>query len=262
MFSLPYMKYLVPTLTIFGVIALGAYTYATLKEARYFYGGPVTISVAGEGEAVAVPDIATFSFAVRAEGADATEAQTQSAEAMNDILAYLEGEGVSETDIKTTNYRLNPRYEYHRVTCVAGEPCPGNERVLAGYEVSQSVSVKVRETDTAGTLISGVGERGATNVSSLQFTIDDEDTLYAEAREKAIVDAKEKAKVLADNLDMRLGKLVGFWEPQEQMYGYGRGGVGMMESAAYDGDMKVVAPSVPKGENTITVQVNASYELR
>lgn len=243
------------------IFSLAAYTQLTLKEARGTFSGEVTISVAGEGEVFAVPDIGQFSFSVRAEGEDAAEAQENSAEAINAILAYLEGAGVEEKDIKTQNYNLNPKYKYEERFCVSSSSyCPPGERVIDGYEVYQSVSVKVRDLDNAGTLISGAGDNGATNISSLQFTIDDESVLQAEARAKAITDAKEKAQVLANDLGMQLNRIVGFNEGGGNFYPQYERAHAM--DASDDGGGFKTAPSLPVGENEIRSNVTITYQLK
>ncbi|MFT5849870.1 MAG: hypothetical protein ACI9H6_000696, partial [Patiriisocius sp.] len=244
-----YVQVLV-ALVLLGVIAsLASYTHLTLKESKGTFTGETTISVSGEGEVLAKPDIGQFSFAVRAEGVDAVEAQENSAEAINAIIAYLEGADVKEEDVKTQNYNLNPKYRYEERACSFDGYCPPGERVIDGYEVYQNVSVKVRDLDNAGTLISNVGERGATNISSLQFTIDDESALEAEAREKAIVDAKAKAQVLADDLGLKLDRIVGFHENGGGSYEYDRS----YAKAEFAEDSFGVqsAPSLPVGENEI-----------
>ncbi|NCN52774.1 SIMPL domain-containing protein [Candidatus Parcubacteria bacterium] len=258
MFSLPYMRILVPVLTLVAIVALGAYINATLKEARYMYSGPVVISVTGDGEIKAISDIATFSFGVSAEGADAATAQSTSAEKTNAILDYLKAQGVEDKDIKTSSYNLNPRYEWGNGACPVGSYCPQGERTLVGYEVSQTVTVKVRKTDTTGDLISGVTDKGATNVSGVDFTIDDEDVLKAQAREEAITDAREKAEKLAKNLNVRIVRMTGFWE-NEGPYPYAYGGDTKMMSMS---EGALVAPQLPVGENTVTSSVNISYEVR
>jgi len=260
--SKKYVQVLITFILIGVVFALAAYANLTVKEARGTFTGEVTISVAGEGEVMALPDIGQFSFAVRAEGADAVEAQKNSAEAINAILAHLEEAGVAEKDIKTQNYNLNPKYRYEERVCASNTYCPPGERVIDGYEVSQNISVKVRDLDNAGVLISGVGEKGATNISSLQFTIDDESVLKAEARKEAIADAKAKAETLAADLGMRLDRIVGFNE------GGGNDYYPMMARAemAMDSDEgfggKMVAPSLPVGENEIRSNVTIVYQLK
>lgn len=218
---------------------------------------PAMITVEGTGEVVAVPDVATFSFAVEAEAETADAAQGQSAEAMNAILSYLSENAIAEEDIETTSYNLYPRYTFAERVCPMGSFCPPGDRVQDGFTVSQRVTVKVRETEQAGTLIAGVGERGATNISSLRFTVDDTDALEAEARAKAIENARAEAEVLADNLGVRIVKLSSFYE-NTPYRPYERGGF-YAEDARM---MEATAPELPMGEETTEITVSVTYEVR
>ena len=258
MFTQPYMRGIVAAVGVMAVLALVAYTYFTFKQAKYTYTGPVVISVVGTGEAVAIPDIATFSFSVKSEADTASEAQDQSAESINAILAYLKEQGIEDKDIKTLYYNLNPVYDWTNSICKVNGYCPPGQQILRGYEANQTIEVKVRDTAKAGELISGVGTRGATDVSGLQFTVDDESATLAEAREKAIEDAKEKADQLAKDLGVRIVRMTGFWENQPYPYD-GYGGVKMESAVAMDA---VAVPGTPMGESSMTVQVNISYEVQ
>lgn len=258
-----YVQFLLTLILIGVVFALSAYIKLTLNQAESVYTGDTTITVAGEGEVLAKPDLGQFSFSVMAEADTAEAAQEQSAESINVIMSYLEEAGIDEKDIKTTGYNVYPRYEWEKAA-ECSFPGPGGDcerkRVLKGYETTQTVYVKVRETDKAGEIISGVGSRGATNISGLNFTIDDETALQAEARKKAIADAKEKAEELADDLGMRIVRVVGFNEG-------GNNGV-MYATKSFGADMAMeesamnVAPELPMGENTTRSNVSISYELR
>lgn len=249
---------LVATVMVGVIIALGSYAYVTLKNAGGWI-GPVTINIVGNGEVNAVPDIATFTFSVKAEGKDAAEAQAKSAEAMNTIIEYVKTEGVEEKDIKTSGYNLMPKYTYQQVPCMMGAWCPPGEQKQDGFEVYQNVTVKVRDTQKAGTLLSGVGERGATDMSSLGFTIDDEAKLKEQARELAIADAKQQAKALADQLGVTLGQMTGYYEesPYSPVPYYGMGGDMMSAKAEM-----APTPEMPVGENTVTSRVNLTYIVK
>ena len=258
-FALTYVRVLI-VLVIVGIIAaLAAYANLAVKQAAYGNYGPTTINVRGEGEVLAKPDIGQFTFSVRAEGDDAAAAQEASATAMNGIIAYLTEAGVAEADIKTTSYYLNPKYVYTDRVCAANMYCPPGEPVLDGYEVSQSVEVKVRDLDASGDLISGVGSRGATDISGLSFTIDDEDALKAEAREAAIADAKAKAEKLADDLDVRIVRMISYYEEEMYQPYYGYGG---MDAAMERSVAQSATPTMPTGENEITSTINITYEIR
>lgn len=212
-----------------------------------------TITVSGSGEATAIPDSARFNVGVTHEAETVEEAQAQSTEAINEIIGYLEEAGISEENIKTTSYNVSPRYEY--IERQIGQP--SGERQLVGYEVSQRLEVTIDDTEQAGELLSGVGERGANNVSQLQFVVDDEESVLREARTNAIADARENAEALADALGVRLDGVVGFNE---------QGGVSpyyRMEQAAMADDAVggASAPQIPTGENRIETQVQVIYKI-
>ncbi|MEZ4103786.1 MAG: SIMPL domain-containing protein [Candidatus Paceibacterota bacterium] len=242
------------------LVSLIAYAGYTLKQAKYMYSGPTTITVLGTGEVKATPDIGQFNFSVMAEGEDAGSAQQASDSKIKTIFDYLKNNGVEEKDIKTSFYNLNPKYRYENQLCVEGQYCSPN-RVQDGFEVNQMVTVKVRDLDKAGMLLAGVGDFGATNISGLQFTIDDTDILKEQARAIAIADAKAKAKTLASELGVRVVKMVGYYENENgpmPYYGYG----GDMAEEAMVKNASLDSVSVAAGENTVTSNVNITYQVR
>lgn len=212
-----------------------------------------TITVSGKGEVVVKPDIATVSFGVSAENLDVAKAQTESATKMNKIIDMLKSKGVAEKDIKTTNYNIYPRYDYVK----SGADYYGGKQVLAAYVVSQTVEVKIRDIAKAGEILSGVGEFGVTDVSGLTFTVDNDQEVKDQAREAAITDAKNQAKVLAKSLGVRLYKITAFSESGNYPIYYGLGAK-MMDSVS----APAVAPQIPVGENKITSNVSITYEIR
>ncbi len=195
-------------------LALVALAFNTIKEFSFIGRdiAPVTmITVAGKGEAFTVPDIAEFSFSVVKEAKTVPEAQKQATDASNAILAYLKTAGIEDKDVKTIDYSVNPQYEWQTAAaqiCRQGYCPPEGKQVLIGYQVNQSVSVKVRKIDDAGKLLSGVGEKGATNISGIQFTVDEPEKVEREARQKAIADAKTKADALAKDLGVKIVRIV------------------------------------------------------
>ncbi len=255
----------VRTFGAFALCALGVFlviaAVGELKGLNYIGSGVAatnTISVSGTGEVFAVPDTATFSVTVQETAKDVTTAQTAATKKGNDIIAYLKGAGIEDKDIQTTDYSVNPQYEYGTQACPMGSYCPPGKQTLAGYQVSQTLTIKVRDTKKAGDLLSGVGSRGATNVSGLSFTVADQNGLEAQARDKAIQDAKGKAEVLAKSLGVQLVRVVGFSEGGGGPIYYAKAmsvGMGASDSAA-------PAPEIPTGQNKITSNVSVMYEIR
>lgn len=236
------------------------------KSMRYIGSGVSasnTITVSGEGEVTAVPDTATFSVTIQERAKTVAAAQELATDKSNDIVDYLKEQGIDEKDIQTADYSVYPEYEYSTKVCAAGEYCVPGKQTLVGYQVSQTVTVKVRDTEQAGDLLTGVGERGATQVSGLSFTIDDEEALQASARDEAIAQAKDKADDLAKALGVDVVRVVGFSESGNYpmpYYAYGRGGVAM--DAVSSQEMKTSAPALPTGENKIVSNVTITYEIR
>ncbi len=223
-----------------------------------------TITLSGHGEVQAVPDIANVYFTILKEAKTVKEAQEAVALVEKVSLDFLKNNNVAEKDIKTDNVSVYPKYEYKYDTKIM-MPCsefdcpprPG-KNVITGYTASESITVKVRKIDDVGKIMQGLGGLGVSNLNGPNFAIDNEDGLKAEARKKAIDDAKVKAKVLAKDLGIRLGRIANF---SENNYGgpifYGKA---TMMSA--DGAAEAAPAEIPKGENTISSDVTISYEIR
>jgi len=232
-----------------------------LKSYRYIGSGVTatnTINVSGDGEVFAVPDTATFSVTIQEEAKEVQAAQDVASKKGNDIIAYLKSKGVDVKDIQTTDYNVYPQYDYVNGICTNGGYCQPGKQTLRGFQVSQTLTVKVRDTQKAGALLSGVGSLGASSVSGLSFTIADEDALQAEARDKAIAKAKDKADALAKSLNVSIVRVVGFSENSNSPMPYYAKG---MAVAAMD-SRESVAPELPTGQNKITSNVNITYEIR
>lgn len=244
----------------------------SIKEYSYIGSGVYptnTITVSGTGEVFSIPDTGSFSFSVNEEGKTVKDAQEKASKKMNAILDSLKDMGIEDKDIKTTGYNSGPKYEWRQGACTTPTDlsrsdyyCPPGKSVLVGYEVNQSISVKVRKTDEAGDVLTKVGELGATNISNLDFVVDDLDAVKAEARAKAITNAKEKAKTLSKSLDIKLVKIVSFNDSSDYPSVY-YGVSSAMEAKGMGSDMVATpAPRVPTGENKIVSNVSITYEVK
>jgi uncharacterized protein YggE len=218
-----------------------------------------TIVVSGTGEVSASPDIARLFISVQEEKKTAKEAQTEATKKSDAIIAYLKTAGVDDKDVKTTNYSVYPQYDYTQGICTQFS-CPPGRQVLRGYQVDQTIEVKVRDLDSVGKILEGVTTAGATNISGPNFGFDEDDKLQNDARAEAITDAKQKAEVLAKQLGVRIVGVASFSENGNYppMY-YAKDavmGMGGAESSAN------TAPTLPVGENKVISNVTITYEIR
>jgi len=205
------------------------------------------ISVDGEGKVFAVPDIAEIQVGLTTEAKTVATAQKENTEKMNAVTKAIKEKGVAEKDIKTSNYNIYPKYDWQN----------GKNNII-GYTISQNLDIKIRDTKQVSDIVTVAGEKGANQVGGLNFKVDNEDGLKDQAREQAIKSAQEKAKTLANQLGVKLGKVVSFTEsggeaPRSLYFGLDSGMGGSAE--------KSVAPEIQTGENEIQVNVTIVYEI-
>lgn len=215
-----------------------------------------SFSVSAEGKAISIPDVAPFTFSVVTQGdKNLANIQKENSDKMNKAIAFVKSSGVQDKDIKTQNYNVQPRYQYY--SCPKdGGACPPSQ--IVGYEITQTVLVKVRDFAKVGDILAGVVNNGANTVSDFRFTIDDTTAAQDTARAEAIQKAKVKAESIAKAGGFSLGRLLGITEggnyPQPMMYNYALKGMGAAETAS--------APSLEPGSQETTVNVSLQYEIR
>jgi uncharacterized protein YggE len=217
-----------------------------------------TISVSGEGDAFVTPDVATFSFGVSADAAQVSDAQTNVTTKTNAIISALKQLGIADADIQTSDYSIYPKYTYTSTICQTNGICPPSQQVPDGYTVSNSLTVKVRNTDDAGKALAAVGDNGGTNVSGLSFTLDNPEAPQAEAQAKAIADAKAKALVLAKDLGVSLGQVVTFTDDSNS----GQPMPIFMNALSAGATSAPSAPTISTGQNKVSDNVTITYEIR
>lgn len=224
----------------------------------YFYSKNIapnrTFTVQGEGKIIAIPDIAEISVSIITEGEkNLSNLQRENSEKANKFISFLKEKGIDSKDIQTVSYNIQPRYKYF--TCEAGV-CPPPE--IIGYSINQTIKVKIKDLNKIGEILEGVVKNGANNVSGPNFTIDDPLKLQDEAREKAILDAKERAKMIAKITGFKLGKIISINEiqsyPQPIFPLYELGGERVEEQP--------IAPKIEPGSQEIKVTVNLVYEIK
>jgi len=214
-----------------------------------------TIDVTGSGFAFAIPNIASESFTIEYKGATVRDAQTVVSQKANKALAFLKSAGVADKDIQTTNYTAYPQYS-NPTPCYDRMCPPMQESKITGYTVSETITVKIRDTASVGKIVDGLGAQGVTGLSGPDFTVDNADMVNAQARAKAIADAKQKAQVLAHDLGVDLVRVVRFSENS--------GGGYPMPMFAKDMAVGAASPTsaLPAGENKYTSNVTVTYEIR
>lgn len=197
-----------------------------------------TITVSGQGSVYAAPDTAHVTLGVQIQDPELATAQSQATAKMNAVIQSLKNNGVSDSDIKTVNYSINVNQDSKQ---------PG---AVVGYTVTNLVDVKVTQISKLGSIIDDAVTAGANNVSGIQFTIANVDTLLRQARQLAMNDAHSKAAQLAQLGGVTLGMPVSISE----------GSTSVPQPVSVSA-RETVAGSVPiqTGQNEISVSVTVVY---
>lgn len=246
------MMTLLGVMLVYGIVLVGALIRNNLQQ--FFFIGKAprmerTIVVNGLGKVNGNNDIAVTTIGFSNTDKDVAKAQLDNKKVMDQIVTELKKLGVADKDLQS-NYTIFPDYNYTQ----------DKGQQLIGYRVNNQLTIKIRDLSKITSILSLPGQFGATEVSGLNFTIDDPENLKVEARAKALADAKNKAVYLADKLGVYLGSVVSYNEYEGGTPIYQPMMVKTMElgvgGAASNGP-----DSIAGGSNDVTMNVSVTYEI-
>ncbi len=166
---------------------------------------PFRFSITGHGEVKTEPDIAYLTLGTQTREKTAAEALAANTKAMRAVFDLLKSEfDIAEKDMATSNFAITPVYE--RYPQKPGHPTPPPK--LVAYDVSNTLTVRVRDLEKLGRIIDAVVRAGANRVQGLSFGVSNRSKLLDEARRKAVADAKARAKLYAEAVGFALGPVV------------------------------------------------------
>ncbi|WP_405327124.1 SIMPL domain-containing protein [Leeuwenhoekiella sp. LLG6367-2.1] len=201
-----------------------------------------TVGVTGEGKVIVVPDEVTISLGVQTQGKDAAAVKSENDKAVDKVLDFLLKKNIPQNQVQTEYVSLNKNYDY-------------NTKVY-NYNASQTISVKLKDLSKYDEIMSGLVASGINSINGVNFGSSKMDTYEAEARKKAVANAKMKAQEYAGVLGQKIGKAVQIAEqgtntPQPQpMYK-------MAMSESMDSSQRTLAP----GEMTISSKIQITFQL-
>jgi uncharacterized protein YggE len=207
-----------------------------------------TLTSTAEGSVDVTPDIVNVTLGVVSNGKTAAEALEANSKDMNAAIEAIKAAGVAEKDIGTSGFNVSPIYA----------PRPDNQpdapaRVI-GYEVSNQVTVTIRDLKASGAILDKVVAAGANRVSGISFDVSDPSASADAALKDAIAQSKKKAELMADAADLKLVRIVSITTD---------GGARPM-FAAYDGAMLRAAKAptpIMAGSRTVTATATIVWEV-
>lgn len=205
-----------------------------------------TLGVNGEAQVVAKPDIAYISIGVHTEDPNAAAAVAANNAQAQKVMDALKAMGIEDKDLQTTNFNISPQDQYS----------PDGQKTGTRFVVDNTVYVTLRDVTKVGDILGTAVDAGANNIYGISFDVFDKTSLLADARNKAIENAKKQADEVAKASGVTLGSIqsISFYNTYPtpvfdskvaSAAGVGGGGV-----------------SVSPGQMTFTVDVSVTYEIK
>lgn len=206
-----------------------------------------TLSISAEGSVNREPDIAFLNAGVQTQGETAQTTMSANAAAMNGVFDALEAANVDRKDMQTSNFSLQPQYDYSNRQ--SGQPPR-----LTGYQASNQLTVRVRDLETLGETMDALVGAGGNTFSGLRFALEDDRAAKNAARDIAMKEAIARAELYAAASGYEVARVVTISESG----GYSPQPMAMMAQARSAESSTPIA----SGEVGYSVSVNVTFELR
>ena len=209
-----------------------------------------SITLSATGAIKTAPDKVDISTGVTSEAKSAREALDKNTAAMAEAIEALKADGIDPKDIQTVNFSVGPIYEqrpYDR------QP-DGKAPLVVGYRVTNQVRITLHDTKKLGALLDKLVSLGANQIDSIEFGVQEPETLKDEARKLALKNVTENAKLYAEAAGVTLGPILSISEEESSFQPRYAPSVARMDAA------KEVP--IEAGTATVEVRVSVSWEIQ
>lgn len=198
------------------------------------------INVQGVGAIEVTPNAYSVTLVVEEEGDTVGKLNTQLDADLRSIVKFLLNQGIEEKHIQSMQVRLQPRY----VNTPQG-------RQQEGFTLSRDISVISTNLDTYDKVLDGVLKRGVDRIQQFDFIALNEGRAYQQALIAAVKDAKQRAQLLAKELQIEVGEVVAISESGGNMP------IPVMRAEAFSKDMSMSLP----GQERVEARINVSFKI-
>ena len=214
-------------------------------------GADKTIESNGESKIEAKANKMVLSLGYDSRAKTAEEAQNLNKDVSNEIIKSLKSKGLSEDDIETESFYVNPEYDWSE-----------GKQTLKGYLASHTIKISTTKLDKAGEYIDAAMNAGANHVNGINYELTQEkqNELKTQTLKEAAENARSKAEAIATGSGSEIKKLISV---QDTSYNY-QPWIYRMDYAKTAG-AETVMPEIPTevsiGKVTIQASVKAVFKL-
>lgn len=180
------------------ITALTIITTPLNSQAEAINQNQTSIIVSATGKAQAMPDMALLNLAIVTQDKSAQLAMGNNAKQMNSVIDYFKSAGVDLRDLQTSSlqiYKNEPDKSY-------------SQKNESPYQVSNALTIRIRNLDNLGKFYDQAIKLGINSVNGISYTNADTKPFYKQARKAAVEEAIDKATILAQAANVKLGSVL------------------------------------------------------
>ena len=182
---------------ILPVLLLGLATLPVLGQEMPRTFEPNTIYVGADGKFEADPDTAVISFNIGAQEPVLKDAYARAQKAAEQIRQTLTANGIDPKEAQISSFQVSPVYDWKNP-----------KRKLIAYQVSSSITVKVKDFSKVGPIAESFANMDVTENQSISYALENMDAAKGKAVEDAFRKARANAEVLVKAAGRQLGQMV------------------------------------------------------
>lgn len=187
-----------------------------------------------------LPDMATVTLGVTTQGNTADGAQNANSKIANAVVAAIKAQGITDENIQTSNMNLYQDYTDTQK-----------------YNMETDFNVKVTPIANVGKVIDAAISAGANVTYSLVFDLQNKDTVYMQALQKAMTSVANKAQKMATAGGLTLDRVLDVQEVSLSNEYYPMADMAMSVKTGSSS-----AVNVSPGQIDVTATVMATYLLK
>jgi uncharacterized protein YggE len=155
-----------------------------------------TIQATGNASVAATPDQAQFTVTVITQGTSAQNAGTANATQTTTLINALKSALGTNGSLQTIGYSISPQYTN------------GSPPAIVGYTATNTVQVTDFNLSNIGSLIDTANQSGGSNISGINFGLQNPDPYVQQALGLAAKQALAHAGAIAGGLGAKAGQIV------------------------------------------------------
>lgn len=218
-----------------------------------------TVTVQGNAQVKATPDLITVYYNIETLGKTASEAKDSEDIIYEKLVNSLIAQGLEKSEIQTQNFNVYPNTYWDSIT---------RTQKTDGYKASHNIKVELslEKLDKLNSVVdAGIDSGAAISYINFELTQESQSKYKAEALELAAKDAQIKVDAVASGFNKKAGRLISVQVDSYNYYPWNIYAAKTDASGSISNDEVAIREStmdIAPSDQEISATVSATYKLR